>query len=931
MSLYRKIKTRLFNPANSKARAQSPAGRTAEYQKLEPRCLMAGDFVWANHYSGGSTEVGQAVVADSAGNVYTVGNFSGTVDFESGPGVWNVTATGAQDGYLTKVNANGVLVWVQTFSGTGSFAANAMEIDQSGSIFISGSFNGTIDFDPGIGTRRFTTTNGWEGFVTKMDFQGNSTWARQIGGSGTALALGHNGDVFVSGFFSGTRDFDPGAAVVNLSALGEDGYILKLNGSGNYVWAREFNAANTSSRGIVNDIAVDPSGNVYTTGQFQGQFDFDPGSGTMNRATPTVESDAFVNKLDSAGNFVWVRTLSGASSQAGMEIEFDSSGRPLIAGNFSGTTDFDPTLFRYELTARLSDIFVWKLDGDGNLYWANQIGGANQEFVTDLMLDGRGGIYLYGSFSGTTDFNPSTAVSNLTSAGGADGFIGKWDAGGNYLWARQLGGTDSDEVSSIALDNRFNILSTGNFRGTADMNPRSGLYELTSRGVDAFSVKLTQSIVYRTQAMASELTLRRSGNQYQIVNDATGFPMASRPVAHYLGAEIRGSNVQDDRLTLDFGFGGPLDLPAGVIFNGGNGLDSIRVRGSGAETVNFSTGQVNGRASYAVMTGSQLNTDIVANNVESATLSRVDSVEYITRGSEDSLTASPVSGDLPTAAVRLSGTSGLINTVPFIWNDIPTVDLNLGMYDYESAPNDSITFNPGGFSASGLRDLTVVTGIGDDQLNVNQADFRLALEGGELSFVGGDGFDKLFATADTNLTLGPAKLASGAGGNIGHEGIEYAQLIGGAEDNILDASGFNGMVSLYGLDGNDFLRGTSWDDELSGGDGDDVLFGGLGNDSLNGGAGRDKFHFEGTDENDELLVRAGIPGLAVFERFGRGGELPLERDYYDYDREDKIEIQAKDGDDIINIDLAFENYGIVDGGFGDDTCEAPSHWTRISC
>ena len=169
------------------------------------------------------------------------------------------------------------------------------------------------------------------------------------------------------------------------------------------------------------------------------------------------------------------------------------------------------------------------------------------------------------------------------------------------------------------------------------------------------------------------------------------------------------------------------------------------------------------------------------------------------------------------------------------------------------------------------------------------------------------------------------------GGSIGHTGIEYAQLIGGAEDNILDASGFNGVVSLYGLDGNDFLRGTSWDDELSGGDGNDVLFGGLGNDSLNGGAGQDTFHFEGTDDKDELLVRAGIPGLAVFERFGRGGELPLERDYFDYDREDKIEIQAKDGDDIINIDLAFENYGIVDGGFGDDTCEAPSHWTRISC
>jgi arginine repressor len=893
---------------------------------------MAGDFIRADQFGGSGTESGQAVVADGSGNVYTVGSFSGTVDFDPGPGIRIVTSSGVQDGFITKVNPNGALVWVRTFSGTGSVAPNAMEIDYAGSLLISGSFNGTIDFDPGAGVQNFSANNGWEGFVTKVDFQGNLTWARQIGGNGTAVTLGHDGDVFVSGFFSGTRDFDPGPSVAQLSALGEDAYILKLNSSGNYVWAREFNSANSTSRGIVNDLVIDPAGNIYSTGQFQGRLDFNPGTGIVNRTTVAGDTDAFVSKLDSAGNFVWIRTLTGAQSQSGIEIELDALGQPLIAGNFSGTTDFDPTLFRLDLTATLNDVFVWSLDGNGNLIWARQIGGASQEYISDMTLDARGGLYLSGSFSGTADFNPSVAISSLTSTGASDGFILKLDSGGNYVWARQLGGTDIDEVTAIALDSKFNILSTGSFRATADMNPRSGLYELTSRGsVDAFTVKLTQSIVYRMQSLANELTLRRSGTQYQIVNDATGFVLASRPVAHYLGAEFRGSNVQDDRLTLDFGFGGSLELPAGVVFNGGNGVDSIRVRGSGAEDVIYSTGQLNGRASYTVMLGSTVQADIVANNIEASGAYRVTSLEYVTRGSSDSLTLSPVSGDLPMSAVRISGTSGLVETVPFTWSDIPTLDVNLADYDLDSAPDDSVLFLSGGFSAYGLRDLTILTGIGDDQLSVNDADFRLSLPGGDLFFAGGVGFDKLQATADTDFNLGPDLLTSSHGGRVGHSSVEYAELTGGIGDNEIDASSFNGAVALYGNDGNDLLRGTSNDDDLYGGAGTDLLFGGFGNDFLEGGMGTDVYFFYGTAEKDDLRLVNIFDGLGRFERFNSTGATLLDRDSLEYDLDDKVEIRAGEGDDKISVDLAFAIFGTVDGGDGDDFCTAPADWTKISC
>ena len=82
MNLFRKIQDRLLNPKNLLARSQAPAGRSTEYQTLEPRCLMAGDFVWANQFAGDAAESGQAITTDSFGSVYTFGNFSGTVDFD---------------------------------------------------------------------------------------------------------------------------------------------------------------------------------------------------------------------------------------------------------------------------------------------------------------------------------------------------------------------------------------------------------------------------------------------------------------------------------------------------------------------------------------------------------------------------------------------------------------------------------------------------------------------------------------------------------------------------------------------------------------------------------------------------------------------------------------------------------------------------------
>ena len=188
----------------------------------------------------GSTDEdkGYSVAVDSSGNIYTTGIFSGTVDFDPGVGTANLTSAGSWEVFVSKLNSAGELVWVKKFGSTAADQGRAIAVDTLGNVYTTGSFSGTVDFDPGAGT---------------------------------------------SNLFSGQD------AV----------FVLKLNSAGEFVWAKQFNESWTSvAYGY--SIAVDSLGNVYTTGIFRGTVDFDPGAGASNltSAGATGNVDAFVSKLD---------------------------------------------------------------------------------------------------------------------------------------------------------------------------------------------------------------------------------------------------------------------------------------------------------------------------------------------------------------------------------------------------------------------------------------------------------------------------------------------------------------------------------------------------------------------------------------------------------------------------------------------------------
>jgi hypothetical protein len=209
-------------------------------------------------------------------------------------------------------------------------------------------------------------------------------------------------------------------------------FLTSINKSDaqNFLWAKGMGGTSYDN-GL--SIATDGSGSVYTTGYFQGTADFDPGPGTYTLAA-FGGTDIFVTKSDASGNLVWAKQIGGPNYDYARSITVTGTGKVYLTGYFAATADFDTGAGVYNLTSTGSaDIFVCKLDGNGALVWAKQMGGTSDDYAYSIALDGLENVYTTGLYQGTADFNPSASISNLTSAGSTDIFVSKLDLNGNFI------------------------------------------------------------------------------------------------------------------------------------------------------------------------------------------------------------------------------------------------------------------------------------------------------------------------------------------------------------------------------------------------------------------------------------------------------------------------------------------------------------------
>jgi hypothetical protein len=226
----------------------------------------------------------------------------------------------------------------------------------------AGDFSGMVDFNPGTATFNMTSNGYKDIFIQKLDLNGNFIFAKQIGGNisndaAWSIKTDVFGNIITTGWFYGTVDFDPGKHTFNLISQFGDSYIEKLDGNGNFVWARGM----TGSFNGIYSVTTDAGGNIYSTGFFNGTVDFNP-SPASHSLTSHGSSDIYIHKLDVNGNFQWVEQLGGDSIDCGLGIVADAGGNLYATGFFSKNADFDPGFGTVSLISNgCVDMYIQKL------------------------------------------------------------------------------------------------------------------------------------------------------------------------------------------------------------------------------------------------------------------------------------------------------------------------------------------------------------------------------------------------------------------------------------------------------------------------------------------------------------------------------------------------------------------------------------------
>jgi len=471
---------------------------------------QAPGWMWARSVGSVGNDVCESIAVDDSGNVFITGSYEGTADFDPGPGVFNLTSQGILDVFVLKLDPNGNFVWAISIGGTGTDKDYSIKADHIGSVFITGRFANTVDFDPGAGVFNMISNGDKDVYIVKISPLGNFIWAKSVGGTGDdegfGIAVDLANDVLVTGYFQNTVDFDPDAGVFNLSSNGNyDAFVLKLEGSGNFLWAVSYGA-------LLNDdgfaITTDSANNVYATGYFINTVDFDPGPGTDTLATNGY-MDAYVLKLDESGNYLWARNLGGIQTDNGTSIYVDAAQNVYSTGTFLGTADFDPGTGSQTLTAvGNSDVYISKLDNKGMYRWADGIGGGQADYSYSIATDIYGEIYVSGLFRQLVDFDPGPGVFNLI-ASDNDGYILKLDTSGNFIWAQKIGGLGqySENIQGIAFDKGNHLIVTGHFMSYQVTIGNDTLTNTTAPGTaDIYIAKLDSVFITSTGVQNNKIT-----------------------------------------------------------------------------------------------------------------------------------------------------------------------------------------------------------------------------------------------------------------------------------------------------------------------------------------------------------------------------------------------------------------------------------------
>ena len=371
-----------------------------------------------------------------------------------------------------------------------------IDIDNQGNIVSAGYFFNTVDFDPSANTNYRTSVGFADNYIAKYSTNGSLIWVTSFGSTGVdiphSVVTDNNNNIILTGYFSNTCDFDPGASVaVKTSNGGRDAYIAKYDSSGNFQWVITYGS---DSLDDAFNLDVDAQGNIYWTGVIEGTV-------TVGTTTFTTQvEDVVFGKISPSGTILWVKQVGGSGIDEGSGIILDNNGDIIHTGYFQTTVDFDPNAGVSNLTSSGGfDTYFGKYDTSGNLIWMKKIGGPGVDIGAPggISIDNLNNIYIAGNAGVNCDYDPNAGTVTHIMNGTTDWFVAKYDNNGNHILSFTVGGTGQDQAHRLTTDNQQNIYVTGWFRISANFNPNGTALTLTGNctggGHDGYIAKYNSS------------------------------------------------------------------------------------------------------------------------------------------------------------------------------------------------------------------------------------------------------------------------------------------------------------------------------------------------------------------------------------------------------------------------------------------------------
>jgi hypothetical protein len=452
--------------------------------------LFSQSFEWALNTGGLSTEDKPTNLAiDKIGNVFTVGTFESTVDFDPSDETFLLAPAGPKAAFLTKTTSEGEFIFAKMLTGFGGYSSiQSIKIDDDNNIYVIGTFAGTIDFDPGDDVFNLTSSYS-DIFVLKLNSDGNFLFVRQFGGLnhdyGRDLLVDDSQNIYLLATFKGSADFDPSESIYNLTSNGDrDISITKLDETGKFIYCKQIGGSGSD---FSPSISKDSFNNIYIFGSFENSVDFDPGEAVYE--LNALYQGGFILKLNEAGEFIFAKKIDGGNVHA-QQIKIDKLDNVILIGHFQGVVDFNPEAETFYLTSTevypFGSPFIAKYNREGVIDFAITFDATLVFLLNSMAIDENENIIITGAIADSVDFNPGPEENYLihpyeTWEDGQSIFICKLDGGGNFVSVQ--GQTGISEGISIISDPFNNLYLAGTFNNTIDFDASDDIFELSASGL----------------------------------------------------------------------------------------------------------------------------------------------------------------------------------------------------------------------------------------------------------------------------------------------------------------------------------------------------------------------------------------------------------------------------------------------------------------